>query len=118
MVATITRDELKSKLDRGESLVLVEALPEKYFNDAHLPGAINIPHDAVEALAPTLLPEKGAQIVVYCANAPCKNSGIAAARLAELGYINVRDYHEGKADWIAAGYPVEKAPSPAPAPSR
>jgi rhodanese-related sulfurtransferase len=107
MVGTIAREELKAKLENGKKPVLVEALPEKYFRHAHLPGAINIPHDAVDALAPSLLPDKSAEIVVYCANAPCQNSGIAAARLAELGYRNVRDYHEGKADWIAAGYPVE-----------
>ena len=106
MVATITRDELKGRLDRGERIVLVEALPAKYYLHAHLPGALNIPHDQVDALAPTLLPDKAAEIVVYCANAPCKNSGLAAQRLSELGYARVRDYHEGKADWIAAGYAV------------
>jgi rhodanese-related sulfurtransferase len=108
MVAKISRDELKAKLDRREGVILVEALPEKYFRHAHLPGAINIPHDAVDGLAPALLPDKDAEIVVYCANAPCENSGIAAERLAQLGYARVRDYHEGKADWIEAGYPVEK----------
>lgn len=106
MVAKITRDDLKAKLDRGERIVLVEALPAKYYLHAHLPGAINIPHDQVDALAPGLLPDKAVEIVVYCANAPCKNSGIAAQRLSELGYVRVRDYHEGKADWIAAGYAI------------
>jgi rhodanese-related sulfurtransferase len=107
MVSTITRDELKAKLDRKEKLILVEALPERYYLDQHLPGAINVPHDQVDALAPGLLPDKAAQIVVYCANAPCRNSGIAAQRLVELGYTDVRDYHEGKQDWIEAGLPVE-----------
>jgi rhodanese-related sulfurtransferase len=35
---------------------------------------------------------------------------MAAARLVELGYTRVRDYHEGKADWIQAGLPVESGP--------
>ena len=48
-----------------------------------------------------------AEIVVYCASGPCQNSGIASRRLASLGYANVSDYHEGKAEWIAAGLPVE-----------
>ena len=108
MVQTITRDDLKAKLDRGNPVVLVEALPAKYYEDAHLPGAINIPHDRVDALAPGLLPDKTAEIVVYCANAPCRNSGIAARRLAEIGYTEVRDYEAGKADWIEAGLPVER----------
>ena len=115
MVAIIAREELKAKLDRGHPVVLVEALPEKYYRHAHLPGAINIPHDQVDALAPRMLPDKAAEIVVYCANGPCRNSGLAAQRLAELGYGNVRDYHAGKADWIAAGYPVESGPAAAAA---
>ena len=115
MVAVISREELKAKLDRGHPVILVEALPEKYYRHAHLPGAINIPHDQVDALAPRLLPDKTAEIVVYCANGPCRNSGIAAERLAQLGYGNVRDYHEGKADWIAAGFPVESGPAAAEA---
>ena len=41
------------------------------------------------------------------AYSPCKNSGIATKRLNELGYTNVRDYHEGKAEWIEAGLPTE-----------
>ena len=108
MFATITRDALKAKLDAGEPIVLVEALPEKYFRHAHLPGAVNIPHDQVDALAPALLTDKGAEIVVYCANLPCKNSEVAARRLAELGYARVSEYREGKADWIEAGLPVER----------
>ncbi len=107
MVDVITRDELKAKLDGRNKITLVEALPEKYYRHAHLPGAINIPHDQVDALAPVLLPEKEAEIIVYCANGLCKNSGIAAQRLVDLGYSNVRDYHEGKADWIEAGLPIE-----------
>lgn len=109
MTKTISRDELKSRLDRGDRITLVEALPNKYFADQHLPGAINIPHDEVDELAPKFIPNKAAEIVVYCANAPCRNSGIAAERLVELGYTNVRDYHEGKADWIEAGYPVKSS---------
>ena len=111
-VTRISRDELKAKLDKDAKVVLVEALPAKYYLDAHLPGALNLPHDQVDELAPGLLPDRSVEIVVYCASAPCKNSGIAARRLAELGYSNVRDYHEGKEDWVAAGLPTESgAPS-------
>ena len=107
MVPTITLSELKAKLDAGEDVTLVEALGPMYYEEAHLPGAINIPHEQVDELASTLLPNKQAQIVVYCANGPCKNSGIATKRLLELGYTNVRDYHEGKAEWLEAGLPTE-----------
>lgn len=107
MVDKISRDELKAKLDNGEKVILIEALPKKYYRDAHLPGALNIPHDQVGELAPKLLPNKSAEIIVYCASGPCENSGIAAERLAAIGYTNVRDYHEGKQDWVEAGLPTE-----------
>jgi rhodanese-related sulfurtransferase len=32
---------------------------------------------------------------------------VAARELAAMGYTNVRDYAEGKQDWIDAGLPVE-----------
>jgi rhodanese-related sulfurtransferase len=107
MVAKIDRTALKAKLERKDPIVIVEALPPRYFADAHLPGALNIPHDQVDALAPALLPDKNAEIVVYCANTPCRNSTIAAERLAKLGYTRVSDYKEGKEDWAKAGFPLE-----------
>jgi rhodanese-related sulfurtransferase len=65
---TISRDELKMKMDRHDEFLLVETLPETAYHHAHLPGAINLaPHKLVE-LAPTLLPDKQADIVVYCAS--------------------------------------------------
>jgi rhodanese-related sulfurtransferase len=67
MVKTITRAELKEKIDRGDRFMLVETLPEQAFSHAHLPGAINLPPDRVQPLAPELLPDKTADIVVYCA---------------------------------------------------
>ncbi len=117
MTEKITRDELKAKLDRGDDVTLVEALPARYYQQEHLPGAINIPHDEIRALAADMLPDRSAEIVVYCASGPCRNSAIAAETLSQLGYTNVRDYHEGKADWVEAGYPTESG-EPAQAANR
>jgi len=105
---TITRDELKTALDHGAPLTLLEALPEKYFRHSHLPGARLFPHDRAHELAAEMLPEKQAPIVVYCASATCQNSHRAAEALGELGYADVRVYVEGKADWQAAGFALER----------
>jgi rhodanese-related sulfurtransferase len=66
MTALISRDEVKAKFDRGDNFTLVEALPESSYQDWHLPGAINVPSDKVRDLAPQRLPDKDADIVVYC----------------------------------------------------
>ena len=65
MVATIKREKLKAKLDRGDDFVLAEALPEKYYRRVHLPGAVNLPAARVRELAPELLPDKETDVVVY-----------------------------------------------------
>jgi rhodanese-related sulfurtransferase len=109
MNASITRNELNSKLLSAARPTLVEALPEKYYADKHLPSALNMPHDQVDSLAPALLPDKSAEIIVYCANTQCQNSHIAAHRLSVLGYTAVAVYRGGKQDWEDAGLPFEFA---------
>jgi rhodanese-related sulfurtransferase len=66
MVQTISREDLKAKMDRGDDFVLVETLPEEQYRHAHLPGALSLPPDRVREAAPELLPDKEADIVLYC----------------------------------------------------
>ncbi len=68
MVATITREELRQKIERADKFQLVETLPRTAYDHVHLPGAINLPPDQVKELAPKLLPDKSAEIVVYCSS--------------------------------------------------
>ena len=67
MIKTISRQELRDKIDRGDRFELVETLPETTYQHVHLPGAVNLPPDKIRDLAPSLLPDKSAEIVVYCA---------------------------------------------------
>ena len=108
MTNLITRTELLEHLE-NRSAIVVEALPAPYSEQGHIPGAINIPHTEVRTLAPSLLPDKDALIVTYCANLSCPNSELAARVLGKLGYTNVRDYAEGKQDWKDAGLPLHTA---------
>jgi rhodanese-related sulfurtransferase len=68
MPKTVSRDELKQKIDRKDDFLLVETLPATTYHHNHLPGAINLPPDGVTTLAAQLLPDQGAEIVVYCAS--------------------------------------------------
>lgn len=67
IMKTISRDELKLKIDQRDKFLLVETLPRTSYLHAHLPGAINLPPDQVKELAASVLPDKAADIVVYCA---------------------------------------------------
>jgi rhodanese-related sulfurtransferase len=106
-VAEIDRETLRLALERGDTLVLVDALGPISYAAAHLPGALNIPPERVDGLAARRIPDLDTQVVVYCANPACVSSVQVAARLVELGYRNVRHYAGGKDDWRAAGLPLE-----------
>ena len=64
---TITREELKEKIELGADFVPVDTLGAEYYQDSHLPDAINLPLEEIDR-AEEVLPDKGAEIVVYCMN--------------------------------------------------
>ncbi len=99
----MTTEDVLRDLSR---VVLVDALGPPYFHSVHLPGAINIPPHQVAALAPTTLPDKSAQIVVY-ANGSSSNATIVLEQLAQLGYRDLAHYVAGTVGWIEAGLPVD-----------
>jgi rhodanese-related sulfurtransferase len=107
VVVAIELNALWEKLERADDVVLIDALPPVAFAAAHLPRAINIPPERVDALASRRIPDLDAEVVVYCANPRCESSVEVAARLVELGYRNVRHYAGGKEEWRAAGLPLE-----------
>ena len=106
----IERDELRSRIERGDDFVLVDALAPLSYGAAHLPGAINIPPDRVDALAERRVPSRETPVVVYCAGSDCDSSVEVARRLLELGYRDVTHYAGGKRDWVEAGLPIEASP--------
>ena len=98
-------------MDRGEDFVLVEALSRKHYESSHLPGAINLPYEFVDE-AERVLPDKDAEVVVYCMNPACTASAEEARELEGMGYKKVLHYAAGKQDWIGAGLRVEGRPGP------
>jgi rhodanese-related sulfurtransferase len=108
----ISCDELQQRLDGGEPLVLVDALPPMSYAHSHLPGAINLVPQDVDVVAARRLPDKDTEIVVYCANPDCESSVETGERLVALGYANVRHYPGGKDEWRERGLPLERAGRP------
>ena len=106
MTRLIDRTTLQRRLAEPHPPTLAEALPEKYYQDWHLPGARHLPHDQVRALASERLPLKTAEIVVYCASKTCQNSHMAARVLEQMGYTNVAVFPGGKEEWQQACLPV------------
>lgn len=64
-IKTISREDLKEKMDRGDDFVLLEVLGEAPYNRGHLPGAIRFQD---MDLAGEVMPDKDREIVAYCSN--------------------------------------------------
>ena len=107
MPTNINRSDLHRRITSGDCPILVEALGTGFYDDAHLPGAINMPPAQVDRLAPALLPDRQAQIVVYCTGTGTGSDAVAG-RLEELGYTSVEVYRGGKEDWVEHGLPLER----------
>lgn len=104
---TISREDLKAKIDRGDPFLLVETLPAESYEEVHLPGAVNLPPEKIPEDVEDLLPDKSRTIIVYCEEPPCEESEKAARALEDLGYEKILHYDGGKREWIDAGLPVE-----------
>ncbi len=89
----------------NDTIKLVNVLDQKYFEDAHIPGSLNISLDDLEKESADW--NKDATVVVYCANYNCSASAAAARKFKEYGFNNVKAYEAGMADWAKAGLPVE-----------
>jgi rhodanese-related sulfurtransferase len=106
MTTLVDRTEIQALMASG-TVTIVDALPESYYNQQHLPGALNLVEADVDTRADSILPDKSGTIVTYCSNKGCGNSQAVANRLEKLGYTDVRKYADGIQDWTEAGLAVE-----------
>ena len=109
-VRSLTAAELQGQLAAGANndagtpqLIFVDTSQD--FAAGHIPGARWISRSWLEIEAPAALPDRAAPVVVTCGNG--RNSVLAAAALADLGYANAAALEGGMAAWRQAGGAVE-----------
>ncbi len=105
MFETVSSEELKSLIERGEKFVLLNALDRNSFEKGHIPGSINIPVERIESEAPGLM-NKDELIIAYSRGPLCGASSVAADKLKTIGFRNVMRYRGGVEEWKEAGYPL------------
>ena len=107
-VRTLSLEDLKKRLESGSKPTLVDVREKDEFRAGYIPSAIHVPRGFLEMQAEQKLPNKSAEIVVYCAGGT--RSAFAAKTLNELGYTNVWSANPGFVRWKDVGYPVEAPP--------
>ena len=105
-VKKLTAEVLLREMQSAEPPIVVNVLDAASYKKIHIKGSVSMPYKEMDGLAPKLLPEKEARIVVYCGSYHCHVSVKAARRLKELGYSAVREYRGGIKEWWEKGLPV------------
>ena len=95
--------ELMERLSDG-NVVVLDVRPEEEYRAGHIPGALSVPVDSLEAALQTLPRDR--QMLAYCRGPYCVFSDEAVAFLRSRGY-RARRLRQGLPDWRAAGMPVE-----------
>jgi ArsR family transcriptional regulator len=102
----LSREALVAGMKEG-SITLLDVRPPDEYDSGHVPGAINIPLNELDAHLKDL-PE-GREVVAYCRGTWCVLSFETVAALRKRG-LAARRLEEGFPEWRAAGLPVESAP--------
>jgi membrane protein DedA with SNARE-associated domain/rhodanese-related sulfurtransferase len=105
-LARIPVEELRRLIDEGNPPTIVDVRTTRSFAAQHIPGAMRMTIDEVDAKLASLPRDR--EIVLYCT---CPNEA-SAARVARVlmdrGFTRVRPLQGGLDSWIEAGLPVDE----------
>ena len=80
--------------------VWIDVRTPEEFNEGHLQGAVNVPHDQIASQIARISPDKKAPVNLYCRSG--RRAEAALEELKKLGYTNVTN-HGGYQDLINKG---------------
>jgi rhodanese-related sulfurtransferase len=105
VVPAVEPAELRSRLDTGEPLVVIDVREPDEWARGMIPGAHPVPRGVLEGTLDGRLP-LDAGVVLYCAVGA--RSALAARSLQDMGFSRVENLEGGFDAWAKAGLPVER----------
>ena len=97
--------DVKKKVDAGQRFHFIDVREDHEFAQDHAQGAIHLGRGILERDIESLIPDKSAEIVLYCGGG--FRSALSADSLQRMGYTNVTSMAGGMRAWREAGYPLE-----------
>jgi rhodanese-related sulfurtransferase len=104
-IPSVAPGELRTRLQAGEQLVLIDVREADEFAKGKIPSAYTIPRGVLEMQIDGRLPREST-IVLYCGAGA--RSALACKSLAEMGYDKVENLDGGFSGWVNSGLPVER----------
>jgi rhodanese-related sulfurtransferase len=106
-VRPVTADALLARQRaKDPALVVLDVRTPEEYAAGHVPGAVNVPHDQVEARIAELAPLRDKDVVVYCRSG--KRAGMALGVLEKAGFRKLGHLEGDMNAWSEAGRPIEK----------
>lgn len=96
---------IAARLQRGETFHLVDVREDDEWRAGRARGAIHLGKGVIERDIECEIPDKDAEIVLYCGGG--FRSVLAAEALQKMGYTNVASMDGGIREWRAAGLPED-----------
>jgi hydroxyacylglutathione hydrolase len=104
-IPTLTLAQVSSQL-RADRVTVLDVRGEGEWKSGHLPGSLNIPVGSLDGQVQDI--PRNRPVIVHCQTGA--RAAIAASLLRARGFIEVRFFPGGFAEWRAAGLPEESAP--------
>ncbi|WP_434291191.1 rhodanese-like domain-containing protein [Celeribacter sp. SCSIO 80788] len=105
-IETITPQALKSQLSGPEEYAFLDVREHGQYGEGHPFFSVNAPYSQIETRAPVLVPRR--QTLCFLMDDGDGVADLVAARMAEMGYDNLRVLEGGAPGWVAAGYTLFK----------
>ena len=101
----IGSQELAARIAAGDAPLILDVRTPEEFADGHLPGARNVPHDALAGRLDELPVAEDDEIVVHCHSG--RRATAAEEVLRDAGFTHVRDLTGHWEEWKRSGLPTE-----------
>jgi rhodanese-related sulfurtransferase len=103
-VRQCTVDDVKRRLDGGETPILIDVREESEFARDHLPGAFHLGKGIIERDIEARVPDLAQEFILYCGGG--FRSALAADNLQKMGYKAVISMDGGIREWRGKNYPL------------
>lgn len=106
-VVDIPQAELMQRIKAGHAGLILDVRSPEEYAEGHVPDAINIPYDQLNARLAEIASYKEKDIVLYCRSG--KRAGIAANILQAAGFSKLLHLDGDMGGWLSNGnLPVKK----------
>lgn len=103
--AEVSQAQVTAWIEGGTGPLVLDVRSEKEYAGGHVPGAVNIPHNQLEARLSEIGSSREQPIVLYCESG--RRAGMAAATLQEAGFSSVQHLTGDMSAWRNTGLPTE-----------